>query len=76
MCFLSTNEKGAGGEREIDCRRFLGAATALVLRDRSCSRDGDRDDDGRRFGAATAVSATAVVCRFVAATAVVVRRNG
>ena len=75
ICFLSTNEEDAGGERELDCRRFLGAATALVLRDRSCFRGGDHDGDGRRFEAATAVAATAVVRRFVAATAVVVRRN-
>ena len=81
ICFLSTNEEDASGERELDCRRFLGAATALVLRDRSCFRGGDHDGDGRRFEAATAVAATAVVRRFVPSTAVaaataVVPRNG
>ena len=77
---------GAGGEREADGRRFLVAATAVVLRERSSFRGGDHDGDGRRFlvdataavvlkrssdGGRFLVAATAFL---VAATAVV-RRN-
>ena len=49
ICLLSTNEQGAGGELEVDCRCFFFAATALVLRDRSFFRGGDRDGDRRLF---------------------------